>query len=94
MDTIDVSSLTLHHSLPIILSKFYLQVLFPIGVQSIYIAFSFIIVSKYTIVDVQHFPKISMVQAAIERGPSQISYVKAWIVIGYGIIMGLMMMLL
>ena len=54
---------------------------------------SFIIVSKYTIVDIQHFPKISMVQVAIERGPSQISYVKAWIVIGYGIIMGLMMML-
>ena len=54
---------------------------------------SFIIISKYTTVDVQHFPKILMVQAAVERRPSQISYVKAWIVIGYGIIMGLMMML-
>ena len=88
-----MSSLTLHHSLPIILNKFYLQVLFPIGVQSIYIAFLLLLFLNNTIVDVQHFPKILMVQAAVEHRPSQISYVKAWIVISYGIIMGLMMML-
>ena len=83
-------SLTLHHALQITLSRFYSQVSFPIGVQNKNNFIVHLYISNSMIIDVQHFPRISMGQVAIERGHSQTSYVKVWIVIGYGITTGLM----
>lgn len=93
MVTTTVSSLTLPPLLLTTTDKLCLLVLFLIGVQSKGVAFLHLNNTNDCVIDIWHSQKISMVLAAIEHKPSQITYVRLWVVIGYGITMASMIML-